>query len=190
MLGECLAQKRQAGGCYPPGQSQEGQLLVFGEQGQHDRLMASGGHQEPPRLGQPCLERQPVCQAPGLPGGQLELVELQELLWLQQGSWEVLWPQEGRLELPALERQGQREQRQGCSLEAFWLQGGRLELRELVWLGRAQPQGSWEPLWPREGQPELVELQELVQQEQRGHQPGSGELLWLQQWQLELPLLV
>lgn len=183
-------QKRQAGGGYPLGQSQEGRLLVSGEQGQPDRPMASGGHQEPPGLGQPCLEREPACQAPGLLGGQLELAELQELLRLQQGPWEVLWPQEGRLELPSLERQGQREKRQGCSSEAFWLQEGQLELRELVWLGRVQQQGSWEQLWPREGQPELVELQELVWQEQRGHQLGSGELLWPQQWWLELPSLV
>lgn len=128
--GECSVQKRQAGGGYPPGQSQEGWLLVSGEQGRHDRPMASGGHQEPPGLGQSCLEQELVCQ---VLGGQLELVELQELVRLQQGSWEVLWPQEGRLEL--VEALGQRQSR---SSEAFWPQGGQLELQDLVWLGQRE----------------------------------------------------
>lgn len=105
-------QKRQAAGGYPLGQSQEGQLLVSGKQGQHDRPMASGEHQEPQGL-----EWEPACQVlgQGLLGGQLELVALQELVWLQQGSWEMLWPQQGWLELQWLQ--------QGSS-EVLWLQQG------------------------------------------------------------------
>lgn len=55
--GQRSAQKRQ-----------EGWPLFSGVRGQHDRLLALGGHQEPPGLRQQHLEPEAACQ--GLPGWQ------------------------------------------------------------------------------------------------------------------------